>query len=179
MIYLAGIALISMVFGFIRKARRKGFRTTVLDSFFAALAGLAAGVFIGFGARIGMAAIAFFNGDVSRFSVAGSFQVILLFSSFGIGLGLFYSLLLRDLLRRSSLLFGAIITIFTWYPFAESAVEVMRFQPTFISLVFFSGIFTAFIWLPFAFALEKFLVFWENRKSALSGWFCKHGRTTS
>lgn len=179
MIYLAGIALVLMVFGFIRKARRKGFRAEVLDSFFAALAGLAAGVFIGVGARIGMAAIAFFNGDASRFSVAGSFQVILLFSSFGIGLGLLYSLLLRDLLRQSGLLFGLIITLFTWYPFAQSAVEVMRFQPTIVSLIFFSGIFTALIWLPFAVALEKFLALWENQKPSLTSWFCKRGHTTS
>jgi len=179
MIYLALIALLLTVFGFVQKVKRNGFRTAVLDSVFAVLAGFGAGLFIGFGARLGMSAIAFFNGDASRFSVAGSFQVILLFSSFGIGLGLLYELVLRDWLRRSGLLFGIIITLFTLYPFAQSAVQVMRFQPTIISLVFFTAIFTALMWLPFAITLETFLRYYQTKlkTTRLSGWFCKKAQT--
>ena len=173
MIYLLAIALVLTIFGFIRKVRQNGFRAEIFDSLFAALAGFAAGIFIGFGARIGMGAIAFFNDDAFRFSVSGSFLVILLFSSFGIGLGLLYANFLRDLLRRNGLLFGIIITLFTWYPFAVSAAQILRFQPTVVSLVFFTGIFTALMWLPFAVTLERFLKGWENhfRKTLFSGWF--------
>ena len=179
MVYLAAAALLLTVFGFVQKTRRNGLRTAILESVFAALAGFGAGLFIGFGARLGMAAIAFFNGDASRFSVAGSLQVILLFSSFGIGLGLLYELILRDWLRRSGLLFGIIITLFTLYPFAESAVQVMNFQPTIISLVFFTGIFTALMWLPFAVTLETFLRYYQTRlkTTLLSAWFCKKAET--
>jgi hypothetical protein len=179
MIYLAATAFLLAVFGFVQKAKRNGFRTAMLDSVFAALAGFGAGLFIGFGARLGMWAIAFFNGDASRFSVAGSLQVVLLFSSFGIGLGLLYELILRDWLRRSGLLFGIIITLITLYPFAQSAVQVMSFQPTTISLVFFTGIFTALMWLPFAVTLEMLLRYYQTRlkTTLLSGWLCKKAET--
>jgi hypothetical protein len=179
MIYLAAIALFLTVGAFFRKARQNGWRTTALDSLFAAFAGLGAGIFIGFGARTGMWAIAFFNGDASRFSVSGSLQVILLFSSFGIGLGLLYEILLRDLLRQSGVLFGIIITLCTWYPFAESAADLLRFQPTIVSLVFFTGIFTAFMWLPFAVTLERLLEVYQNKlkKPLLSGGIFKRGET--
>jgi len=175
MIYLAALALLLTIFGFTRKARQNGFWTTVLDSVFAGFAGFGAGLFIGLGARLGMWAIAFFNGDASRFSVAGTLQVILLFSGFGIGLGLLYEILLRDRLRRNGWLFGILITLCTAYPFAESAVQVLRFQPTIISLVFFTGIFTALMWLPFAITLEIFLGYYQNKlkKTLLSGWVCK------
>ena len=175
MIYLAPAAFLLTVFAFFRKARQNGWRAVALDSFFAALAGFGAGLFIGFGARVGMWAIAFFNGDASRFSIGGTIQVILFFSSFGIGLGLLYEILLRDLLCRRGLLFGLLITLCTWYPFALSAAEVMRFQPTKVSLIFFSGILTALIWLPFAFMLERILKFYENKlkKSLLSVSFCR------
>jgi len=179
MIYLAAIALLLTIFGFIRKTRQNGLRVEIFDSIFAVFAGLAAGLFIGFGARIGMGAIAYSNGDAHRLSVSGSLQVILLFSSFGIGLGLFYALVLRDLLRRSGFAFGALITLCTLYPFSEAAVQVMRFQPTTASLIFFTGIFTALMWLPFAVALEKLLKLWQRgfRKAILSGLFCKKAET--
>ena len=179
MIYLAAIAFLLTVFAFFRKAKQNGFRAAGLDSLFAALAGFGAGIFIGFGARIGMWAIAFFNGSASRFTVSGTLRVILLFSSFGIGLSLFYELVLRDLLRQSGLLFGFIITLFTAYPFAKSAAEVLRFQPTIISLVFFTGIFTALMWLPFAITLERLLKLYQDklRKPLLSGWICKKAET--
>jgi hypothetical protein len=110
-----------------------------------------------------MSAIAFANGDLSRFTFSGSVQVIVTFASSGILLGIIYETLFRDLLKQSGLAFGLLLTLCLWYPLAESAVQVLRFQPTAISLVFFSGVLTSLMWLPFALTLEAVLKRWHNR----------------
>lgn len=168
MIYLLGIALVLTALGFAWKGTQKGFLTVTLDSIFAALAGFGAGIFIGIGARIGMSAITLFNSGAPQFTASGSFRVILFFSSFGIGLGLIYEILLRDLLRQRGLLYGIIITLITWYPLAQSGVQLLKFQPTIVSVIFFSGVFVMLIWLPFAFSLEMFLERWHRRSKNFS-----------
>jgi hypothetical protein len=163
MIYLLAIALILTAFGFARKARQRGFLSVMLDFGVAAVSGFLAGVFIGLGARIAMSAIAFANGDSPGFTLSGSIQVIITFASFGIILGLIYEALFRDLLRHSGLAFGLLLTLCLWYPLADSGVQVLRFQPTAISLIFISGVLIALMWLPFAFALEELLRRWHSR----------------
>lgn len=163
MIYLLAIALILTAFGFARKARKRGFLPVMLDLGAAAVAGFLAGIFIGLGARVAMSAIAFANGDLSRFTFSGSIQVVFIFASSGIILGIIYEALFRDLLRRSGLAFGLLLTLCLWYPLAESGVQVLRFQPTAISLIFFSGVLVALMWLPFALFLEALLSRWHSR----------------
>lgn len=163
MIYLLAIVLILTAFGVWLKARQRGFLPVMLDLGIAAVAGFLAGIFIGLGARIAMSAIAFANGDLSRFTFSGSIQIIITFASSGIILGVIYEALFRDLLRQSGLAFGLLLTLCLWYPLAESGVQVLRFQPTAISLVFFSGVLTALMWLPFALALEALLAGWHFR----------------
>lgn len=166
MIYLLAIALILTAFGFARKARQRGFLSVILDSGVAAVSGFLAGIFIGLGARIAMGAIAFANGDSPNFTLSGSIQVIIIFAGFGIILGLIYEALFRDLLRHSGLAFGLLLTLCLWYPLADSGVQVLRFQPTAISLIFFSGVLVALMWVPFALILEVLLARWHSRASS-------------
>lgn len=163
MIYLLAIALILTAFGFARKARQRGFLSVILDFGVAAVSGFLAGIFIGLGARIAMSTIAFANGDSPGFTLSGSVAVVITFASFGIILGLIYEALFRDLLRHSGLAFGLLLMLCLWYPLADSGVQVLRFQPTAISLIFFSGVLTALMWLPFASALEALLARWHGR----------------
>jgi len=163
MIYLLAIALILTAFGFVLKARQRGFSTVILDLGIAAVSGFLAGIFIGLGARIAMSAIAFANGDSPSFTLSGSIGVVITFASFGIILGLIYEALFRDLLRQSGLAFGLLLTLCLWYPLADSGVQILRFQPTVISLIFFSGVLVALMWLPFALALEALLARWHSR----------------
>jgi len=163
MIYLLAIALILTAFGFVLKARQRGFSSVMLDLGVAAVLGFFAGIFIGLGARIAMSAIAFANGDSPSFTLSGSIQVIVTFASFGIILGIIYEALFRNLLSHSGLAFGLLLMLCLWYPLADSGVQILRFQPTAISLVFFSGVLTTLMWLPFALALEAILARWHRR----------------
>lgn len=162
MIYLLAIALILTAFGFARKARQSGFPSVTLDFGVAAVLGFLAGIFIGLGARIAMSAIAFANGDSPSFTLSGSIRVVITFASFGIVLGLIYEALFRDLLRHSGLAFGFLLTLCLWYPLADSGVQILRFQPTAISLIFFSGVLIALMWLPFSLTLEALLARWHS-----------------
>ena len=163
MIYLLAIAIILTIFGFALKVRRRGFLAVTLDMAIAAVAGYIAGLFIGIGARAGMSAITIANGDAPNITTAGSIQVIVIFAGLGIVLGLIYEAFFRDLLRRSGLLYGFLIMLCVWYPGAESGVQLLRFQPTIVSLIFFSGACVAFMFLPFAIALEAILSRWHQR----------------
>lgn len=87
MIYILALALIVAGMGFYIRLRVQGFLSTILDVLIAAVLGWVAGLLIGVGARIGMWSIPFFNGAESRFSSGGTFDVILFFSLYGIGLG--------------------------------------------------------------------------------------------
>jgi predicted membrane protein len=157
MIYLLAVALILTSAGFWLKAREKGALATFLDALISIVFGFLAGIFIGVGARIGMWAIAFANGDASRFSVAGTIQVIAVFACFGLGLGLIYEGFFRRVLRARGLLFGILITLCAWYPLGESAAQVMNFQPTNVSLFFWTLVCVASMFLPFGVVLEWLL----------------------
>ncbi len=163
MIYFLTIVLLLATFSFWLKARQRGFSSVILGLGIASVAGFLAGIFIGLGARLAMSAIAFANGDLSRFTFSGSIQVVIIFASSGIVLGIIYETLFRDLLRQSGLAFGLLLTLCLWYPLAESAIQVLRFQPTMISLFFFSGVLTSLMWLPFALTLEAILKRWHSR----------------
>ena len=172
MIYILSIALILTLSGFALKARRNGLRAELIEIAMAAVFGLTAGVFIGIGARVGMGAISFANGDAFRFSVPGTLTVIGVFSTFGIVSGLIYGALMRDLLKHSGMAFGILLTLFSWYPLAEAAGQVLNFQPTIISLVSLSGVFVALMFLPFGVALEALLSRWHRREGNLLSGLC-------
>lgn len=161
MIYLLIIGVIMTLFGFVRRMRLSSFRTVALDILIAAVFGWIAGVFIGIGARIGMWSIPFFNGTESRFTIGGTFDVILLFSLYGIGLGILYELIFRDLLRKSGLLFGALLTLCTWYPLGNAGVQQLNFSPVILPLVLFSGLIIGLMFVPFGVVLELLLGRWH------------------
>jgi hypothetical protein len=161
MIYLIAIAFILVAFGFYRRMRRDGFSSTLLDFVIAAVFGWFAGLLIGIGARIGMWSIPFFNGTEPHVTAAGSLRVILVFSLYGIGLGVIYELIFRDLLRKSGLLFGLLVTLFSWYPLANSGVQLLNFTPDLLPLVFFTGVLIALMFVPYALLLEVLFKRWH------------------
>ena len=163
MIYLLAIALILTALGFVVKARQRGFSSVLRGLGVSVISGLIAGIFIGLGARAAMSVIAFANGDPLSFTLSGSFLVVIIFASFGIILGLIYEALFRDLFRQSGLAFGLLLTLCLWYPLADSGVQVLKFHPAAISLIFYSGVLVALMWMPFALALEALLARWHNR----------------
>ena len=161
MIYLIVIAFIVAAFGFYRRLRRDGFQSTLLDSVIAAVFGWCAGLLIGVGARIGMWSIPFFNGTESHITIGGSLRVILVFSLYGIGLGVIYELVFRDLLRKSGLMFGLLVTLLAWYPLGNSGVQLLNFTPETLLLIFFTGVLVGLMFVPYALVLEQLFKHWH------------------
>jgi hypothetical protein len=132
----------------------------------AAFAGLLAGVFIGLGARAGMAAITVANGATPSFTPSGSFAVVATFASYGILLGVVYEGLFRRLLRSSGLAYGGLLTLASWYPLAQAGAQQLTGGPALISVIVGSGLIVALMWLPFGLALEALLRRWQGRRAA-------------
>ncbi|GEM_PF-5101293 len=162
MIYVAAIALILAVGGFVRRSREFSVRRTLLDTIVSATFGWLAGVFIGVGARVGMWAIPFFNGAEPSVTFDGTLQVILAFSLYGIGLGMVYELVFRGMLHKSGLLFGAIVAVFTWYPLGAAGVQQLNFTPQILPLGVVTGAIMLLMFVPFGFVLEVSLAAWHR-----------------
>jgi len=162
MIYVLVPVLLLTAWQFFLRARRQGLLRVFKSIAVAAVAGLLAGLFIGLGARAGMAAIPFANGGTPLFTLAGSFAVVSTFASYGIGLGVVYEGLFRRLLRSHGLAYGGLLMLTTWYPLAQAAAQQLTGQPTLISLITFSGLIVALMWLPFGLTLEALLRRWQS-----------------
>lgn len=162
MIYILISALLLTVLGVYVRTRKGSVRSVLLDMAVASGLGLLAGLFIGVGARFGMWAIVIANGNEWNFSVSGSLTVVGVFSSLGIALGLIYEGLLRNILRRSGLIFGLLLTLVLWYPLGEAARQDLTFQPSVASLVLWTGICVAIIFMPYALSLELLLARWHR-----------------
>ena len=163
MIYLLVAVLLLTAWQLTLQARRHGVLRVVKSIAVAAVAGLLAGVFIGLGARIGMAAIPLANGGTPSFTPAGSFSVVLTFSSYGIVLGVVYEGFFRRLLRANGLAYGGLLMLSSWYPLAQAAVQQITGRPALISLTIISGLIVALMWLPFGLVLEALLRRWQSR----------------
>jgi hypothetical protein len=157
MIYLALFALIVTAGGFYFRVRSGGLASALLDSIAAVITGWISGLLVGAGARIGMWSIPFFNGVDSRFTFDGTFQVILTFSLFGIGLGLVYEFVFRSLLRKRGILFGVLVTLVAAYPLASAGLQQISFTPPVVPTIAFSLLFVGLMFVPFAMALELLL----------------------
>jgi len=157
MIYFAAIGLILTLAGFSRRARVDGLRSTLLDLAAAAVVGWVSGLLIGVGARIGMWIIPLINGVESRFTIDGTLQVILVFSLFGIGLGLIYEFIFRGPLANRGLLFGVTVTLVTAYPLAAAGLQQITFKPEIAPTVGLSLFVVGMMFIPFAVALETLL----------------------
>jgi len=166
MIYIVAAVLLLTAWQLAVAARRDGLLRVVKGVAAAAVSGLLAGVFIGLGARIGMAAIPIANGGVPSFTLAGSFSVVLTFASYGIGLGVVYEGFFRRLLRANGLAYGGLIMLSSWCPLAQAAAQQIAGQPALIPLILGSGIIVALMWLPFGVALESLLRRWQSRGTA-------------
>ena len=166
MIYLLAAVLLPTALQFIMRARRVGVLRVLKGIAVAAVAGLLAGVFIGLGARAGMAAVTVANGAAPSFTPAGSFTVVVTFASYGILLGVAYEGLFRRPLRSSGLAYGGLLMLVSWYPLAQAAVQQLTGQPTLISIIIVSGIIIALMWLPFGLALEALFRRWQSRSTA-------------
>ena len=157
MIYLVLVALILTLVGFYFRSKAVGFLSAMFDLIAAVVTGWISGLLIGFGARIGMWAIPFFNGADSRFTFDGTLRVVLTFSLFGIGLGLVYELVFRGLLRQHGSLFGLLVTLIAAYPLAMAALQQIRFSPPILPTIGFALLFVGIMFLPFAIVLELML----------------------
>lgn len=165
MIYLLVSALTLGVFGFIRRSRSESIRSGLLDVAAAAVCGWIAGLLIGIGARIGMWAIPAFNATGSEFTLAGSLQVVIVFSLYGIGLGIIYELLFRQILRKRGFAYGLLITLVAAYPLASAAFQQLTFEPRVLPAAAFSLLFVGLMFVPFAVALEFLLAKYCSRRS--------------
>jgi hypothetical protein len=166
MIYLLVAVLLLTAWQLTLTARRDGLLRVVKSVAVAAVSGLLAGLFIGLGARVGMAAIPVANGGMPSFTLAGSFSVVLTFSSYGIVLGIAYEGCFRRLLRANGLAYGGLLMLASWYPLSQAAVQQITGQPALTSLIIISGIIVALMWLPFGLALEALLRRWQGRGTA-------------
>src|ERR1044072_3155207 len=165
MIYLLVPVLLLTTWQFILKARREGTRRVFKNIAVASVSGLLAGIFIGVGARAGMAAIPVANRSAPRCSLAGTFAVVLTFSSYGIALGIVYEGLFRRLLHAKGLVYGALLMLCSWYPLAQAAAQQLTGQTTLVSMILVSGLIVASMWLPFGLALESLLRRWHSRRA--------------
>ena len=163
MIYLLAAVLLPTVWLLIQRARREGPLRVCKSIAVAAAAGLLAGLFIGLGARAGMAAIPFANGAAPSFTAAGSLTVVFTFASYGILLGVVYEGLFRRLLRSSGLAYGGLLMLASWYPLAQAGAQQLTGRPALILLAVGSGLIVALMWLPFGLALEALLGRWHRR----------------
>lgn len=164
MIFLLVGVLLLTAWRFTAAARERGLAESSRGVGVAACCGLLAGVFIGVGARVGMGAITIANGDPQRFTASGTATVIVIFSSYGIVLGVVYEVVFRRLLRHNGLAYGGLLTLCTWYPLAQAAAQQLTAAPALIQLVAVSGLLVGLIWLPFGLALESLLGRWCGRK---------------
>ncbi|MEJ7624629.1 MAG: hypothetical protein WKF34_11615 [Pyrinomonadaceae bacterium] len=157
MTYIIVILTVLMLYAFARRALVHGAVKTLIDAGSGAISGWIAGILIGIGARVGMWTIPFANGTASRASLEGSLQVVLVFSLFGIGLGLLYELLFRSLFRRRGVLYGLLITIVTAYPIGSAGFQQLEFPPSPAGAVASSLFFAGLMFIPFAIANEYIL----------------------
>jgi hypothetical protein len=162
MIYLIVFAFLLAAFAFFRRSRRAGVLTTLLDVLASASLGWIAGVLIGVGARIGMWSIPFFNGTEPRITFDGTFRVILTFSLFGIGLGVLYELLFRELMRGHGLFFGLLITAIAAYPLGAAGVQQLSFDPPNTPMIVSVTAIVGIMFVPFAVVLECLLERWHR-----------------
>jgi hypothetical protein len=161
--------LIITVYGFYRRLREDGVRHALLDTVVAAILGWVSGIWIGIGARIGMWSIPFFNGADPAFTLPGTIQVVLVFSLYGIGLGIVYELAFRRLLGQYGMLFGGLVTLVSVYPLASAALQQLSFTPSLIPLAAISLLLVGLMFVPFAIALE-FLIGLYHRGVRLPRW---------
>jgi hypothetical protein len=166
MIYLLAAVLLLTAWQLFLRGRRQGSLRVFKSIAVAALSGLLAGVFIGLGARMGMAAIPFANGITPTFTPSGTFAVVITFAGYGIGLGVVYDGLFRRLLRSNGLAYGTLLTLTTWYPLAHAAAQELTGQPPLIPLILISGLILALMWLPFGLTLEALLRRWQSQTPA-------------
>ena len=164
MIYVAIIAFLLFLAGFYLRLRASGFRTAILDLLVSAAVGWIAGILIGIGARIGMWAIPFFNGTDSRFTPEGSLQVVLVFSLYGIGLGILYEFFFRRLVRERGWVYGLFVTAVLTYPLASAAFQQLTFTPALAPSILVSVLFVGMMFVPFTIVLEYFVGRWHRRR---------------
>lgn len=162
MIYLIALGVAVAIIAFYNRVKTQPLSSLTLDVLAAASLGWVAGLLIGVGARIGMWAIPMFNGTEPSVSFEGTSRVILTFSIFGIGLGVFYELIFRKLFHRHGSLLGLLVTLITTYPFTQDAIENLRFTPSPILLYLFTFLFVALTFVPFSIALECLLARWHR-----------------
>ena len=162
MIYVIAFAFLLVAFAFFRRSRGAGVLTTVLDVLASASLGWIAGILIGVGARIGMWSIPFFNGIEPRITFDGTFRVILTFSLFGMGLGVLYELLFRELMRGHGLFFGLLTVAIAAYPLGAAGVQQLRFNPPIAPMIVSVTAIVGIMFVPFSVVLEFMLERWHR-----------------
>ena len=153
MAYLAAAAVVLLIVRYTLVVRREQSPRALLELPIAAGAGLIAGLWVAVVARAAMRVIAMANGG-GAFSAGGTLQVMLVFTAIGGAVAILYPGLFRHALDKSGLLFGALLTLTTWYPLAHSAAQQLRRQPELWKLAAVSLGIIAAMWIPYALALQ-------------------------
>ena len=157
MIYVVVVAVLLTFVGFYSKLRTVGITAAVRDTVAVAVLGWISGLWIGIAARIGMWSIPFFNGTGPIFTLPGTIQVVLVFSLYGIGLGIIYDLVFRRTFRNHGALFGGLVTLVSVYPLSVAAVQQLSFTPRPIPLIIVAFSLVGLMFVPFAVVLEFLL----------------------
>lgn len=153
MIYLAAAAFAFVIVRYALLVRRQQSPASLIELPVVAGAGLIAGLWLGVGSRAAMRVIAMANGG-GAFSAGGTLQVVLVFTAFGGGVGLLYAGFFRHALATSGLLFGALLTLATWYPLGRAAWQQLARKPDLVTMAAVSLAIIAAMWIPYALALQ-------------------------
>lgn len=137
--------------------RKAGMRATVREISATALAGLAAGIWIGLVARLGMRLVAVAGGATPRFSFSGTLEVIMVYAGLGGLCALYYGAFLRSLLRRSGAAYGLVLFLAGWFPIGETALRLLPSRTDFALFVAASGAVVAMMFIPYGLLLERLL----------------------
>jgi hypothetical protein len=150
MIYIAAIAVVLTAIRYTLAVRANGPRV-LFEIPAAALAGLAAGIWLGIASRVAMRLVAMAAGAPLRLSAGGSLQVVLVFAAIGGGVGILYAGLFRHAFATSGARFGLLLFLATWYPLAQAGADIIGRNADFLA----SGVVIALMWFPYALLVER------------------------
>ncbi len=157
MIYLVAIGLAITITRYTLAMKRGEPSRVWLEIPAAIFAGLLAGVWLGFGARIAMRVVAYFASAPPRITATGSIQVVLVFAAMGGGIAILYAGLFRHAFPTSGIWFGLLLFFGSWYPLAQAGAQLLGYKPEPLKLMAVSGVIVAFMWIPYALLLQQFI----------------------
>ena len=154
MIFILAAALLVAGWKYHNLARQSGVRTVLTSLTAALLAGVPVGLLFGVLARLAMRLLAVGMHVPLRWTVSGSFAVLLIFAGMGIGLALFYPGLFRNERAGHPLLFATTLTVCTLQPFIRAAAQDLGASMWNPTVMIGATCMTIALWFPYAVVLE-------------------------